>query len=110
MKEITDNIKEYFYETNKRVLVLATLLTGILIFLNYHFGIDDNISAKHSFTLRFFSRYVIFLLAFGLPWLFLRNYAGEELLAKNAFSFLVAFCPCSFFIKNSDAPAHSFYR
>lgn len=99
MKEIINHIKEYFYGTDKRILALVTLLTGILIFLNYHFGIDDNISAKHSFALSFFSRYAIFLMAFGLPWLFYGIMQENDYWQKKPFLILLLFAPALFSLK-----------
>jgi hypothetical protein len=44
MKTIIHYIHQYFYEVDKTILRLVSFFTAILIFLNYHFDIDKNIS------------------------------------------------------------------
>jgi uncharacterized membrane protein (DUF485 family) len=80
MKPIIGYLKGYFYETDKRILAFVTLLTGVLIFLNYHYGIDDRISEQNSFWASLFGRAMIFLVAFGLPWM------GYKLIARNKYN------------------------
>ena len=53
MKAITGYIKKYFYETDKRVLAMTTLFIALLIYLNYHYHIDDRIGLANSLAVSF---------------------------------------------------------
>ena len=50
--------------------IACTLLTALMIYLNFYYGIDYKIETVNSNTASFFYRYLIFLIAFGLPYLF----------------------------------------
>jgi hypothetical protein len=68
MKPIIGYIKEYFHETDKRVLAIVSILTAGLIFLNYHFHIDDQIDNRKSFEISLLGRFLIFFTAFVIPY------------------------------------------
>ena len=70
MKQIISYIKWYFYEVDRKLLALVSLLAGILIFLNYHYHIDDAISREHFFGVHFTGRYIIYSIAFSFPYIF----------------------------------------
>ncbi len=102
MKSILGYIKAYFREINKWVLTCSTILIAILIFFNYHFKLDDIISSRRSFSLGFFSRLLLFLVAFTLPYLFYTcfikrdffrhpRFVGYIFLAAALFALKVAF-------------------
>jgi hypothetical protein len=99
MKSIIGYIKGYFYESDRPVLALVTVLTAVLIFLNYYFGIDDWIDVQNSFVVSFFGRAVIFLLAFGLPWLFYHMVAGRVYGKSPAFIILIFIASFLFSLK-----------
>lgn len=101
MKSITRYIRSYFHETNKWVLGGVSLLTAILIWLNYYFAIDENISNRHSFGFSFISRYSIFLIAFGLPYYILYATNRNEYFRRPAFLFLAFLAPAIFALKTS---------
>lgn len=111
MKPVFSYIRTYFYDTDKRALALVSGLTAILIFINYFYHIDDRISSSYSFSLSFFSRMLIFLVAFGLPyliysWLRNRNYFQNItftlliFIAAAIFAFKIAFVPTFNFSDN----------
>src|SRR4051812_10197696 len=87
MRTIIGYIKRWFYETDKRILAIVSVLTGLLIWANYHYGIDKGISDHEGFIFSFFSRAGIFLVAFGLPYL-----ANGLLTGKNYFSSVWFIC------------------
>ena len=43
MKDIIQYIKQYFRDTDKRILALVSAFTALVIFINYHFHLDDEI-------------------------------------------------------------------
>ncbi|MDP4262115.1 MAG: CPBP family intramembrane metalloprotease [Bacteroidota bacterium] len=104
MKVIIGYIRKYFYETDKRVLVFVTFLTGLLIFLNYHLGLDARISRQNSFTGSFFSRAGIFLTAFTLPYLTCRLFTGRPFFSTTSFVIFLLMAPLIFSFKVSLNP------
>ena len=99
MKTIITYIRKYFYESDKRLLLFTTLLTALLIFANYNFHIDDQLHSDPSFAIRFTGRYVIFLIAFGLPYLFYSLTYNRGLLQQRRFVLLVLLAPAIFSLK-----------
>lgn len=99
MKTITAYIRWYFYELNKKVLIVVSALTALLIYLNYHYHIDSAINNKGSFIVSFISRYIIFLVAFALPyfinWLFIK----KKYISGITFVFLLLVAPAIFSLK-----------
>src|SRR5688572_1846064 len=99
MKTIITYIRKYFYESDKRLLLFTTLLTALLIFANYNFHIDDQLHRDPSFAIRFTGRYVIFLIAFGLPYLFYSLINNRSLFQQSRFVLLVLLAPAIFSLK-----------
>lgn len=108
MRPITGYIRKYFYETDKRVLALATILTALLIYLNYHYGIDDWVSGQNSFITSFFYRACIFFTAFTLPYLFYRIIAQRNYFANDQFFILLILAPFIFSLKVALNPVLHF--
>lgn len=107
MKPIISYIKQYFYEIDKRMMALVSMLAGLLIFLNYHYGVDKQISDQHSFLYSFISRYFIFLIAFTLPYLFYRLLKKRNYTSNPRFIFLLILAPAVFSLKIAlDIPLH----
>lgn len=99
MKPIIGYIKKYFYETDKRVLSFVTVLTGLLIFCNYHYGIDNSIGNHYNFLFSLLSRAGIFMIAFGLPYLAYNLTAGKNYITNRSFLFLLLLAPFIFSLK-----------
>ena len=99
MKTIITYIRKYFYESDKRLLLFTTLLTALLIFANYYFHIDDQLHSDRSFAIRFMGRYIIFLIAFALPYLFYCLFTNRSLLQQPRFVLLVLLAPAIFSLK-----------
>jgi hypothetical protein len=95
MKEIFSNISHYYTEINKRVLATTTLLTGLMIYINFFFGVDKWIDSQGSVVALFFYQYLIFLTAFALPYLFY-YVTGKNYFNKPFFIFLVFLSPALF--------------
>ena len=105
MKLIFKNIGKYFYEIDKKVLIAVSVLTAILIFLNYYFSVNTYINKQHSFVFSFLSRYVLFLLAFGIPYLLYRWFSGKKYSSDPVFVLFVLLAPAIFSLKSGLNPA-----
>ena len=70
MKEIFRYITDYFRNINSKVFIACTLLTGLMIYLNFHNDIDIKIDDADSIALQFIYRYFTFLIAFAIPYFF----------------------------------------
>lgn len=95
MREIITYVKSYVRKINIRVFTICTLFTGVMIYLNYCYGIDARIDGFNSVAASFFYRYIIFFIAFALPYFF------YLLMGKNYFKtpmigFLVIISPAIF--------------
>jgi hypothetical protein len=101
MKQITGYIRQYFYEIDKGILGLVSLFTGLLVFANYHYGIDDSISHNNSFSIAFISRYSIFLAAFTAPYLLYTYLKKENYIYQPRFAILLILAPAIFSVKTS---------
>ncbi len=99
MKLILNYISRYFYETDKRVLALVSTLTGILIWINYYFDVDDKIGNYQSFPVSFISRFIIFLVAFTLPYVFYFLLTRKNYFSDFTFVLLLLIAPAIFSLK-----------
>jgi hypothetical protein len=108
MKAITGYIKKYFHETDKGALAIVSVLTAVLIFLNYHFGIDDQIDNRKNFTISLVGRFVIFLTAFALPYLVYALISGRSYFRNRRFLMLLLIAPLIFSLKVSLNPSIHF--
>jgi hypothetical protein len=107
MKSIISYLREYFYEVDKKILVLVTELTALLIFLNYYYRIDHAISDRHSFAYSFISRYFIFLIAFALPYLLYVLLKQKKYFTQPPFILLLVIAPAIFSLKIAlNIPLH----
>jgi hypothetical protein len=98
LKDIIQYIKEYFHETDKRILASVTVFTAILIFFNYHFHIDDEIR-KRLFAIKLISWYIVFLTAFAVPYFICRIISGRKYSNTKKFLCLLFIAPLVFSLK-----------
>jgi hypothetical protein len=108
MKNILHYTRQYFIETDKRLLFSVTILAALLVFINYYFGIDTTISKNSSFVIKLICWYVVFLVAFSLPYLFTCLSRSCTYPGKPAFLFLLFFSPLLFAVKMSLAILFNF--
>jgi hypothetical protein len=101
MKQILNYIGSYFREQDKRVIAVVTLFTALLIFLNYRLGIDDKVSGTSGFFTKFNGRYIIFLIAFILPYFVYVFFTKKNYFSSYAFLLLVLLAPAIFAVKTS---------
>lgn len=106
MRTIVLYIKEYFSAIDKRVLALVTLLTALLIFLNYHFGLDGTIR-KNIFPIKLIAWWGVFAFALATPYLIFHSLQKREYTFNRLFLFLLITAPGIFALKISiDLPFH----
>ena len=72
MKEIICIIKEYYHGVNKPILILCTLFTAVLIWLNYQYHLEYELISRIRLPLSgFFGHFFIYMVAFAFPHLLL---------------------------------------
>ena len=107
MKEIIQYIKVYFQTINKKVFFATSLIIGILIYLNYHYHIDQQISNRYSFWYSLIARWLIFLLAFSIPYVLYLTFQNDWLRNKKLFIVLLLTAPAIFSLKMAvNIPVH----
>jgi hypothetical protein len=108
MKDIIGYIKRYFYETDKRILAIVSILTALLIWINYYFGMDAWIYSQDSFGISFLSRLMIFFVAFTIPYLIDTIVFRKNYFLNQSFLFLLVISPAIFSFKVALNPTISF--
>ena len=98
LKVIIQYIREYFRETDKRVLAFVTTFTALLVFINYHFHLDEEIR-KNSFAIKLIGWYIVFLVAFLVPYIIYRIIAGRKYICNKNFLLLLFVAPLIFSFK-----------
>lgn len=99
MKQIFGYIYQYFREVNKVVFGLCTLITAVLIYLNFCHNLEKRMIAWP--LLRFTGHYLIFLFAFGISYLLYYWVEGKNYFTNRAFRFFLFVAPAIFSIKMS---------
>lgn len=99
MKEILGHFRQYFLEIDKRVLLVSSGFLATLVWANYHLGIDDHISSFSSGFFTFFHWYLVFFIAFLLPYLFYVFFTGKRYFQQPGFVFLIMLSPAIFAAK-----------
>ena len=69
MREILKYILSYIKSLNIGVFITCTVMISLMIFINFHYEIDPWID-NHSTAGSFLYRYLVFFIAFALPYLF----------------------------------------
>src|SRR5258705_1498220 len=111
MQEILNYIGNYFRHVNKKVLVLCSLQTAVLIYFNYHHELERwlttcQILAWPAFT----GRYLLFMIAFALPYFFYVFIEKKKIFRNKPFIFLLVAAPAIFALKmalNTELPFSS---
>ena len=105
MKEIFRYITGYFKKLNSKVFAACSLLTALMIYLNFHYEIDIKIDEFDSIGIRFLIRYVTFLIAFALPYLFYFLLEGKNYFKSPLILLLIFLSPAIFswkMVMNTD--------
>ncbi|MBL0232877.1 MAG: CPBP family intramembrane metalloprotease [Chitinophagaceae bacterium] len=101
MKKIIPYFREYFRTVSKTQLLLTSLLCAILVFLNYHEGLEKKIS-EQPFLTRYISWVMIFSLAWIIPCAFI--YLENKDLLKKDLTWLLLIAPLLFAVKMTVRP------
>lgn len=101
MKLIFQYIRQFVIETNSKAFALITLFTAILVFINYHFNLNGIIVKNNVFLVKLFAWYVVFLVAFAIPYLIYHVLRIGAFLNRPLFLSLLLFAPAVFAIKIS---------
>ena len=105
MKEIFRYITDYFKSLNSKVFAACSLLTGLMIYLNFHYEIDIKIDEFDSIGIQFLFRYLIFLIAFALAYFFYFLLAGKNYFKGPLILLLIFLSPAIFswkMVMNTD--------
>ena len=96
MKDIFKYITGYSKNLNRKVLIACTLLAALMIYLNFHYAIDLKIDKFEPIAIQFFCRYLIFLIAFALPYLFYFLFEGKNYFKSPLILLLIFLSPAIF--------------
>jgi hypothetical protein len=99
MKQVFGYIKSYAKEINKLLFLLVASFTALLIYLNYHFLLDERIDGENSFLFSFIARYVQFLLAYAIPWIISKKINKASYGNDPVFLALILVAPAIFSLK-----------
>ncbi len=97
MKDIFIYIIDYARGLNGRIFIACSLLTALMIYINFHYGIDPGIESN-SIAVSFFYRYIIFLVAFALPYFFY-VFQGKNYFKNRLILLLILLSPAIFSCK-----------
>lgn len=107
MKTVLGYIKDYYNQSDKWLLVLVTFFTGALVFLNYRYGLEKCIG-EFDFTIKLFSWFVVFMVAYVLPCLFTQLRKRQVPFFQPRFLLLLLAGPLIFAFKISFHPTFRF--
>src|SRR4030095_6749576 len=100
MKEIFVYIRDWFYYVNKKLLTICTLQTAFLIFLNYRNHLELNLTTIENLPWpQFTGHYILFALAFALPYFFCELIEKKSFFDSKPFMVLLVAAPAIFSLK-----------
>ena len=94
MNKILGYLKDYFFRTDKRIILLSTLFIAIAIFVNYYFKLEKAV-IRLPFLQKFASWFLIFLISFSLPY-FLSVLFKKKIITSLKFLILLFLAPVLF--------------
>lgn len=95
MNKIIISIKEYFIETDKRILTSASLFIALFIFINYYFRLNHFISTTPDWQ-QYIYWYLIFFIAFSFAYVLLSFLKNENVFSNKDFLLLFFIAPVIF--------------
>jgi hypothetical protein len=96
MKDVLKYITDYFKSLNRKVFIACSLLAALMIYLNFHYAIDLKIDEFDSVVIQFFWRYLIFLIAFALPYFFYFLFERKNYFKSPLILWLIFLSPAIF--------------
>ncbi|HEV7330018.1 MAG TPA: CPBP family intramembrane glutamic endopeptidase [Flavisolibacter sp.] len=95
MKKIIGYLREYFVNIDKRMLLLATIFTAIIVFCNYYFDLNRSIRLLDA-TFQYLCWFFIFLFAFGFGYWLYYLFSPSSILRNRMFWVLLLLAPAVF--------------
>ncbi len=99
MRAIIQYIRTYFSAIDKFMLIAVSLFTAVLIFINYNFGLDHYISRQPSFSYRLLARFILFAIAFLVPFFFCYIFNKVNYFKEPRYLLLLFIAPLLFSLK-----------
>jgi hypothetical protein len=96
MRAIVDQLRNYFRAVNLWALICTSLLTALLITLNYTIGIEKRIVALPSPLLKFTGFFLLFAFSFCVAWLLQCIFSKEKIFSQPFFYLLLLCSPLIF--------------
>jgi hypothetical protein len=96
MHAIVDQLRNYFRAVNPLALIFTSLLTAILIILNYSLGIESRIVLFSSPVLKFTGFFLLFAFTFCSAWFLQGIFSSEDIFSKPFFYLLLLASPLIF--------------
>lgn len=89
MKTIWPYLSDYKNHLNKKLLAVCMLMTAILVFLNYQYGLEEALTTNSVIPgAGVLGKIILFSLSFGLPYLFTTWFTGRHYFSKPSFLLL----------------------
>lgn len=95
MKKIIGYVRSYFFETDKRILLLSSFFIAIFIFINYRYGLNHYISTLPD-SQQYLAWYFVFLAAFSFPYTLTALFNQQSFLKNKNFLLLFLIAPAIF--------------
>lgn len=108
MRTVLHYLHSYINQLDKKVLIAVTFFTACLIFINYHFGIEEKIVFQHTSSRQLMFRILTFVIAFGIPYLIYNVFQNKSYFTDPRFVFLFLAGPVIFSLKMIADPSVSF--
>lgn len=96
MHAIVDQLRNYFRAANPWALILTSLVTAVLITINYTYGIESRINAFPSPLVKYTGFLLLFTFTFCTAWLIQAVFSQDNIFATPFFFLLVLICPAIF--------------
>jgi hypothetical protein len=103
MRKIVGNLSNYLIEVDKRTLLISTLFTGLLIFLNYHFRIEKTI-IRLPFLEKYTCWLLLFLVAFSFPYILSLIFSNKKI--RDSKFYILLFLGAALFAWKLSAPVY----
>jgi hypothetical protein len=99
MRIIFSYIRDFFIPVDKRVLLTVSFFTAVLVYINYHYGLDEAIRGNSGLFIKWSLWYILFLTAFVIPYGFTAWFERRNYFKKKGFIFLLFTAPVLFAFK-----------
>jgi hypothetical protein len=93
-------IREFIRTTHPGLLLFSAAFTALIIFLNYRYRIEpDILRTMSNRQLRFAGYYLVYWMAFAIPYLVIFILKGNQIPEKKFFFFMIMAAPAIFALK-----------